>query len=68
MCSVTASSVSVWQVRWGGLILVSVRFDKVRQVWRVVVRWFYGLLRCVGLRHGRFVGVRWVRVRFVLVR
>ena len=26
--------VTVWQVRWGGLILVSVRIDKVRQVSR----------------------------------
>ena len=26
--------VTVWQVRWGGVILVSVRFDKVRQVCR----------------------------------
>jgi hypothetical protein len=27
----------VWQVRWVGLILVSVQFGKVRQVWCIVL-------------------------------
>ena len=55
------------------MILVSVRFDKVRQVCRVVVRWFYGLLRCVRLGHDlvrqvRQVWVRWDKLGFGMAR
>ena len=37
----------------------------VRQVCRVVVRWFYGLLRCVGLRQVWHGTAGWVGVRLV---